>query len=286
VIDSCGDLLAIEVGSSCVKLGWFPAAACTSEKAPGQLPIAAPQLPEPAELFRIEHRGRDPSAWISNVAERLDGLAIPAGTRCVMASVHQAVADALMAHTQSRFASSAVQWLTVDQIPIEVRLTEPTRVGIDRLLSALAANRLRDPQCPAIVVDMGTATTVNLISADGAFEGGAILAGPLASLRALHNSTASLPLLDRESFDQFPAVIGKSTAEAMASGAFWGAVGAVRELISQVAARCDAQPRVFLTGGASFPFAKMIGLNGQPARHVPHLVLAGIKLTADKLAST
>ena len=89
------NLLAIEVGSSRVKLGWFPAdGACTSEKPARNLPIAAPALPEPAEVFRIEHR-RDERQWIKEVESRLAELDLPKETVCVLAAVHQRAAETL-----------------------------------------------------------------------------------------------------------------------------------------------------------------------------------------------
>jgi type III pantothenate kinase len=279
------DLLAVEVGSSCIKLGWFSAAlACTSEKPAGSVPIAGPRLPEPAALYRIEHRGREQCQWIAEAQVRLRELDLPAEACCAIASVHAAVAEELVHHClASQF--SHVDSVTAAQIPIEVRLKEPAHVGVDRLLSALAVNRLRQPDSPAIVADMGTATTVNLIAADGAFQGGAILAGPLTSLRALHQSTASLPLLDRDSLVEAPEVVGKSTSEAMASGAYWGAMGAVKELVRRITSGCSDQPEFFLTGGASSAFANVLGVNDQPVRYIPHLVLAGIKIAFDETRS-
>ena len=99
--------------------------------------------------------------------------------------------------------------------------------------------------------DRGTATTVNLIDAAGVFQGGAILAGPMTALASLHTATASLPLLGPEALAAPPAAVGKATEAAMASGAYWGAVGAVRQLIERMACECGAAPEVFLTGGAA-----------------------------------
>jgi type III pantothenate kinase len=159
-------------------------------------------------------------------------------------------------------------------------------VGSDRLLGAVAANRLRQANRSAGVVDMGTATTVNFIAADGAFEGGAILPGPLTALRSLHQATASLPSLGPETIEEPPPAIGKSTLEAMASGAFWGAVGAVQELVARMTADRSDDAEFFLTGGASHAFADVLRFAGRRPRHVPHLNLAGIKLVAGQLTSS
>src|SRR5215213_11494291 len=115
-------ILAIDVGSSCVKLGWFPAnEPCTSDKPTGNLPIAAPRLPEPTEVFRIEHR-RDENLWIAEVDARLDELALPSETVCVVASVRQAVADALHRRTLAHQPWSGVTKLSRDDIPLEINV--------------------------------------------------------------------------------------------------------------------------------------------------------------------
>lgn len=275
------DMLAIEVGSSRIKLGWFPAAgACMSEKPVGNLPIAAPPLPEPAEVARIDHR-RDAAQWISDVDAQLAEWNLPPETECVVAVVRQAVADALFAHVLSRQSWARIESLDRCDVPLEVDVQHPERLGIDRMLTAVAANRLRRPERAAVVVDMGTAMTVNFISSDGVFRGGAILAGPSTALDALHAATSSLPKLGHDVFDAPPAVVGKSTQDAMAAGAYWGAVGAARQLIERMADACSEPPDVFLTGGAAEPLAEHIGLGDRRARFVPHMVLSGIRLTAE-----
>jgi type III pantothenate kinase len=274
-------MLAIEVGSSRIKLGWFPGTgACASEKPAGNLPIAAPQLPEPAEIACIDHR-REASDWTSDVEAPLAEWNLPGETECVVAVVRQAVADTLFERVLSKQSWSRLETLSRRDVPLQVDVKHPERLGIDRMLTAVAANRLRRPDRAAIVVDMGTAMTVNFISSDGVFRGGAILAGPSTALEALHAVTSSLPKLGREVFDAPPAVVGKSTQDAMAAGAYWGAVGAAREIIEQMAATCPEVPDVFLTGGAAEPLAEHVGLGDRRARFVPHLVLSGIRLTSE-----
>lgn len=279
-------ILAIDVGSSCVKLGWFPAPGdCATKPTPGGLSIAAPLVPAPAEVLRLVHTESSNGDWLAALDNWLDGLPLPAGAACLVGSVHRAAADQLC----ERLAQHRLhpRRLTAADLRLVVRVPDPERVGMDRLLGALAVNRLRSPSAGAIAIDMGTAITVDLIAADGAYEGGAILAGPTLSLLALHGGTASLPRLDATILDEPPSAIGKSTTEAMASGAYWGTLGAVRELIQRIADDLRAKPELFLTGGASGPFASQLAEgNLPPARHVPHLVLAGIRIAADELAKS
>lgn len=279
------DVLAIDVGSSCVKLGWFPASGpCASERPSSELAIAAPALPVPDEIVSVQHRSRDAQRWGDEIDQWLDGATLAPSAWCLIASVRPNVASSLVERLQRR-AWGRVQVITAAHLQLDVRTTEPLRVGIDRLLGAIAVNRLRCAASPAISVDMGTATTVDLIAADGGFEGGAILAGPWLSLSALHAGTASLPAIDVCDRAKPPAAVGKSTEEALAAGAFWGAVGGVNELVRRAADEASGEPQVFLTGGAAPAFADLVGLGGARARHVPHLVLAGIRLAAEGLAT-
>ena len=115
-------------------------------------------------------------------------------------------------------------------MPIKVAVERPDWVGIDRLAGAVAANRLRDPKKAAIVVGVGTAITVDLLSADGVFRGGAILPGIAMSARALDEFTDLLPRSPADELAIQPPALGTSTMAAIQSGLYWGAVGAIREL--------------------------------------------------------
>jgi type III pantothenate kinase len=151
---------------------------------------------------------------------------------------------------------------------------------MDRLASAVAVNRLRDPARPAIVIDLGSAITVDLVSAAGEFLGGAILPGIGMSARAMHQFTDLLPLSAMTELTDPPPALGTSTAAAMRSGVYWGAVGAMRELVARLSQGRDV-PQVFLTGGAAPSVAELISnADGQPAVYVEHLTLAGIAIAA------
>ena len=166
--------------------------------------------------------------------------------------------------------------LTYKDIPLPIRVEEPARVGIDRLLAAVAANQLRAPDRAAIVVDLGTAITVDLVEADGAFAGGAILPGVGMAGRALAEQTDALPHVVLEHSETPPSPLGKSTNAAIEAGLYWGAVGAVGELVAQLSANLPTQPDIFITGGAARSVSASID---QPrVQYVPHLVLAGIAL--------
>jgi type III pantothenate kinase len=279
------DVLAIDLGSSCVKLGWFRAAGvCGTEPARSALSIAAPPLPTPEEATRFEHRGRDADAWGVEIDRWLDATPFGESAWCLIGSVHPCAAESLVERLRRR-RWERLQVLRNSDLPLVIRTSEPARVGIDRLLDAVAVNRVRQAKAPAIVVDMGTAITVDLVAVDGAFEGGAILAGPVLALSALHGGTASLPALDLTGLTAPPDSVGKSTEQALVAGAFWSAAGAVRELVRRIAAGLTAAPDLFLTGGGSTGYAELVDLDGRKFRHVPHLVLSGVRLVAEELAS-
>lgn len=176
-------------------------------------------------------------------------------------------------------------WRDGRQFPIDIDVEFPERVGTDRLLNAIAANRLRRPRQGAIVVDSGTATTVDLISSGGAFCGGAILPGLLLSARALHEYTSVLPFVPMPLSDDVPPeVVGRNTDAAIISGICWGHVGAVNGLIAAIREdqrAGDEQPLILLTGGAGPWLVNWI----RPAATLsPHLALQGLWQAAEGLS--
>jgi len=142
------------------------------------------------------------------------------------------------------------------QIPVTLDVDVPERVGIDRLLNVFAGRRLLASNHAVIVVDSGTATTVDLMTADQIFCGGSILPGLRLSACAMHDYTARLPLLHvDEEPSELPAVPGRNTEAAMRAGLFIGQLGAVRELVSRLATAAADQfgektpPVIVVTGG-------------------------------------
>jgi len=175
-------------------------------------------------------------------------------------------------------------------IPVAIDVDSPDTVGLDRLLNAVAANLLRPAARPAIVVDSGTATTVNFISQAGVFCGGAILPGLEMSAKALHFYTAVLPLLPVQDLAGVtPVAPGRNTREAIRNGLFWGQVGAIRELVRQIChhqglglpdfggaeSRSDS-PWMILTGGGG----PVLSPQFPGFLAVPSLGMHGMVLTA------
>jgi type III pantothenate kinase len=274
------NLIAVDIGNSRIKIGRFnraQAAANAAQIAP-QAPV---QLPEPlstCELPITNHAGQFDTTRLRTWCD--DNIHGPGDW--LIASVHRG-ATKLLSTTLRDGAKQlqhecVIRQLNYRDVSLAIDVEEPARVGIDRLLAALAANRLRRADRAAIVVDLGTAITVDLLTADGTFAGGAILPGIAMSARALAEQTDALPHVLLDEIEHVPP-LGKSTEAAIRSGLLWGAIGAIRELARGLSAELSMAPDMFVTGGASPVVAELLGANSNwSVRHVPHLVLAGIAL--------
>ena len=170
------------------------------------------------------------------------------------------------------------------QFPLTINVDHPRRVGLDRLLNAIAANQLRTNQLATVIIDSGTATTVDLVSSDGTFEGGSILPGFDLSARALNHYTDALPLLSMDELvgesNSPPTALGKHTTAAIASGIYWGQVGAVRETVKQLLSG-RGESNLIITGGGSH----LLAPHFETAKHVPHLGLSGLVIVAQQMAA-
>ncbi len=248
-------LIAVDIGNSSTKLGWF-----------GDWPKGDSALPVPKQVWD----GATAQPLAQAIADQL-----PAGpVRWRVASVHREGQQQLSEWALLHRPRDDFKILTHRDLPLRVRVEFPDRVGLDRLAAAVAANAIREGK-PAIVVDAGTAITVDLVSVDGAFEGGVILPGFRLTAEALAAGTNQLPLATFTGQDQPPPVVGKHTEGAIRSGLFWGAVGAVREVIERMSAGLSEQPHVFVTGGDLRHLAPLVSSHSQ---FVPNMVLSGIAI--------
>jgi type III pantothenate kinase len=210
-------------------------------------------------------------------------LAVAPGPAVILvASVHEAAATRLEAAVAE---VSATKHRPLRQrrighldLPLAVALEEPHKVGIDRLAAAAAAGLVKPAGRPAVVVDCGTAVTVDLVAADGRFLGGAILPGPALMARALAEGTSKLPAVAALVGGELPAMPGRSTAEAIAAGIGYGIRGAVARLVAEARSAAGGDAATILTGGWSDAVRDVL----PDARLIPDLVLAGIGLAAQR----
>jgi type III pantothenate kinase len=202
----------------------------------------------------------------------------------VVTGVHPERRDRMVAWLRERRQEITVldDWR---KLPLSIDLDGPDTAGIDRLLTAVAANQRRDPGTPAIVITAGTAVTVDLLDEGGVFRGGAILPGLNLMARALHEHTALLPLVKLPCTP--PTTAGRTTATAIQGGVFWAVAGGIQVLVQQFARRGHPAPHLFLTGGDAPLLEKAWSEEFAPLSHVPSvwpwMTLEGIRLAAEAL---
>lgn len=257
-------LIAVDIGNTSTKLGWFDDSSGVSSDPPSRLPKLAASQSFPT--------GQTPP-------EKLVADWPPEPCQWHIVSVNREGTRVLTHWLTSHRQADEVKVLSHRDLPIAIEVDLPDRVGLDRLAAAVAANAIRDRRRPAIVIDAGSAVTVDLVTADGAFAGGAILPGFRMSAEALFGGADLLPLALLAPDADVPPVVGKNTEAAIRSGLFWGAVGAVREIVTRMSERLNPQPQVFVTGGDLRQLAEQLG---QGATFVPNLVLCGIALSVGK----
>lgn len=249
--------------------------------------LAAVQGTRPGEVLRVPIAEiEDLKDGFARVAPGDGGAEVP----IVVVSVHPPALERFR-----RLAANVAQKLPevagVDfPIPVAADVDEPARVGPDRLLACLAAYRRAGGPC--VVVDAGTAVTVNAVDPEGTFLGGAILPGARLQTVALSRGTVGLPEIAYRPPD---AVIGRDTEEAIRSGVGWGVQGGVSYVAAATAGALihrypdAARPTVFLTGGGADDVERLLedlvarsrGADpdhpGDPfVRRVPDLVLEGL----------
>ncbi len=156
---------------------------------------------------------------------------------------------------------------------ISVDFPDPATIGADRLANTAAVVAIHDC-APAIVVDFGTAVTFDIISSQRAYIGGVIAPGLNMMTDYLHDRTALLPKID---LSEPPTAIGKSTVDAMLSGAVHGYRGLVKEILAQIEAELGSEqtPMVVATGG----YAELIADGMEEIKIVePMLTLEGLRV--------
>lgn len=162
-------------------------------------------------------------------------------------------------------------------VPIRTDLTGEITVGVDRVLCALAAHRKSGEAC--VVIDAGTAVTVDFVDAFGVFKGGVIAPGVSMMARALNQQTDALPSVQTGS-TRPAGPLGKTTAEAIALGCLGAVQGLARLQIDRTAEMSGAYPRIIATGGD----AVLLFENDDLVEHiVPDLVLMGMHAAWESL---
>jgi len=218
------------------------------------------------------------AVWLNQLMA-LEGRTFEDVSACIISSV---VPQALF-----NFRNLARRYLKVEplivgtpeaKLGVELRVSRPEQVGADRLVTTIGAHIQHDG--PLIVIDSGTATTFDIVGADGGFEGGIICPGINLSMKALHDAAAQLP---RIAIKKPEKVIGDSTVTAMQSGVFWGYIGLIDGLVRKIKAEYGQPMSVVATGGVASLFEGA----SETIEHFHHdLMLAGLLEIYKRNAST
>jgi type III pantothenate kinase len=182
--------------------------------------------------------------WVGKLGqawERISGGDSPA---VAAASVNPKL-DAVLNEMVRKITGQSIQWVGRElELPIAVKTESPERTGVDRVLNVAAAYEQMGKAC--VVVDAGTAITVDVCNDQGEFLGGSIAPGASMMLDALHEKTAALP---RVTLAKPEKLVGRSTEEAISQGVYLALRGLVREFTESCALELGAWPDIIATGG-------------------------------------
>lgn len=217
----------------------------------------------------VHHRMSDEYAVLLHTFFEQRGYVFDDVTAVVMASVVPAL-TATFTEMIERYLKRAPLNITHEaRSGVEIRLDHPAEIGPDRIVNAAAVNALMGG--PAIVIDFGTATTFDVIDAEGCYIGGAITTGIGLAHDALVGQAARLVKVD---LSPPPAAIGRNTVHAMQSGLFLGYVAMIEGMVARIKAELDRPDvRVIATGGLAPVFAEQTDAIEQIA---PNLTLEGL----------
>src|SRR3954453_9846133 len=190
------------------------------------------------------------AVWLSQLLN-MAGLALGALDACIISTVvPQSLFNLRNLSRRYLHVEPMVIGENVD-LGIEIRIQKPSEAGADRLVNAIGAHVVYSGDL--IVIDSGTATTFDVIAADGAMEGCAIAPGINLSMEALHQAAAKLPRISIQR-PRGNTAIGKDTVAAMQSGVFWGYIALIEGLCARIKTEWGKPMTVIGTGGVASLF--------------------------------
>ena len=253
-------LLAIDVGNTNIVIGVF------RDK----------QLIHSWRLTTIRERTSDElGILVASLCDR-HGVRRQEITGIVVASVVPPLTGTMLKMVTDYFGQTALLFEPAVNGKMPILIDKPSEVGADRVVNSIAAFDTYGKGLPLIVVDFGTATTFDAVSAKGEYLGGIICPGPKLSAEALFQRAARLPRIDVTK----PArVIGTNTVAAMQSGLFWGYVDMVEGLVRRMKAELGGAAVVVATGG----LASVVAPESSEIEHVDEeLTLRGLRLVWER----
>ena len=256
-------LLAAEVGNSNTSFGLFAAS--------GELNSS----------YRLStERDRMPDEWFALLAALLasDGHGLCDVDGVIISSVVPSVTTWLVEMSNGRLLIDPVIVSGDLDVGLDLDVDEPKQLGADRIVDCVAAYSQYGG--PAIIIDLGTATTFDVIGHDGSYKGGAIAAGVGTSLKALAANAAQLFNVELHMPD---AVIGRNTADQLRSGLVAGHLAMLEGMIGRTRAELGTDAQVIVTGGLASLF---LGRSSLFDHFDPHLTLKGLWLIYDRVQAS
>ena len=253
-------LLAVEVGNTNTTFGLFSAS--------GEL-VASYRL--------STERDRMPDEWFAILAALLasDGHSLRDVDGVIVSSVVPSVTTWLLEMAHNRLGIDPVVVSGELDVGLGLDVEEPRQLGADRIVDCVAT--FASFGGPAIIVDLGTATTFDVIGADGTYLGGAIAAGVGTSLKALATNAAQLFNVELHMPDH---VIGRNTADQLRAGLVAGHLAMVEGMIERTRSELESDATVVITGGLAPLFA---GRSPLFDHYDPDLTLRGLKIIYDRV---
>ena len=256
-------LLAVEVGNSNTSFGLFAA--------PGDL----------SSSYRLStQRDRMPDEWFAILAALLasDGHGLHEVDGVIISSVVPSVTTWLIDMSRGRLLIDPVIVSADLDVGLALDVDEPKQLGADRIVDCVAVYHTYGG--PAIIVDLGTATTFDVIGGDGTYLGGAIAAGVGTSLKALAGNAAQLFNVELHMPE---AVIGRNTADQLRSGLVAGHLAMLEGMIGRTRTELGTDAQVILTGGLASLF---LGRSALFDHYDPDLTLNGLQLIYDRVRAS
>ena len=203
-----------------------------------------------------EHQRTADEYWVwLNTLIKLDGLDVDISEVIISSVVPQVVFNLRVLCNRYFECRPLVVGKPDCALPVDVRVDADTQVGADRLVNTVGA--FSQYGGDLIIVDFGTATTFDVVADDGAYIGGVIAPGVNLSVEALHLAAAALPHVDATK----PAsVIGVNTVACMQSGIYWGYVGLIARICTEIRAERARAMKIIATGGLATLFDQEQGL--------------------------
>lgn len=279
--------LGIDIGNSGLRIADLNIAESKVEKTK-RITWSHPNVDARADSSEVRFAPGSPD-WLATVDEFVSGSSQDSSSGqygpCywLISSVRRDALSLLEAYLLNRIKTAAPQdeykVVTRENIDLQLDVLQPERVGVDRLLAASAAARLF-PGRPLIVMQVGSAMTVDLVREPNVFSGGAILPGVPMMLRLLGQAADMLPTIDADELTDLPPLPGRNTEQAMRCGTASALVGGAQHLVSRYRQTHGPETLIVLSGGDGTRLAQHLS---EPIEVVPHLVLHGLVLIARDL---